>query len=163
MRPFPLTRRQLIGGGLLLAGGYALAFGAGHWPVARIPSSFLGAGPKSTLKAAFEVLLPATDQLDSMVDGVDDFLAQGDPVLGGQLRLALQVLEHLGGASPISFRRFTRLSVEDRAVVLERWRGSGVGTKRQIADAIRKVAVFTYYSLPEVWPDIGYDGPWVGR
>ena len=159
----PLTRRQLLGGGALLAGGWVLGQAVGHWPLASEASPFLGSSARHTLQAAFEALLPAEADAATLVEGVDRFLASGDPVLGGQLRLALHVLEHFGGAGPFAFRRFSRLPVARRAAVLGAWQRSAFTPKRQIAAAVRKVAVFTWWSSPASWPSIGYDGPWVSR
>ncbi|MCB9674464.1 MAG: hypothetical protein H6737_05060 [Alphaproteobacteria bacterium] len=162
MRP-ALDRRQLLGGGALLLGGYALAHLWGHRPLGAVESPFLGSSARTTLGAVFEALGPPGADVQPIVDGVDAFLGRGDPVVGEQLRLALGVLEHLGGAGPIGFSRFSRLDVDARRDVLESWRTSRIATKRQIADALRRVVLFTWYSLPSSWPAIGYDGPWVGR
>ena len=115
------------------------------------------------MEAALEFLLPVPELASEVAGDVDGFLAQGDPVLGEQFRLALRVLEHLGGAGPVGFRRFSRLPVERRLEVFEAWRRSSFGLKRQIAEALRKTASFSWYVRPDAWPDIGYDGPWVGR
>lgn len=163
MPALPLTRRQLLGGGLLLAGGWVLAQAVGHRPFPPGESPFLGTSARHTLQAAFEALLPPEADAKTLVDGVDRFLAQGDPVLGGQLRLALHVLEHFGGAGPLAFRRFSREPLARRTEVLVGWERSSFAPKRQIAAAVRKVAVFTWWSNPASWPSIGYHGPWLGR
>jgi len=163
MASFPLNRRQLLGGGFLLAGGWALGQVVGHWPLGPAASPFLGASAHTTLLSVFEALLPEGTDAGPLTDGVDAFLANGDPVVGGQLRLALHVLEHLGGAGPLAFRRFSRQPRARRVEILEAWRLSGSATKRQIAVALRKVVLFTWYSSPASWASIGYDGPLVGR
>lgn len=157
----PPSRRQLLGGGLLLAGGWVVAQAIGHRPLGSVPSPFLGAGGRRTLEAALQAFLPDGAPVSEVAEGVDAFLAQGDPVLGGQLVVALGVLEHLGGAGPLSFARFSRRPLGDRRAILEAWRRSGFGPKRQIADALRRLALFSWYARPETWGAIGYDGPWV--
>lgn len=163
MAALPLTRRQLLGGGVLLVGAYLGAFAWGHRPVEQRSSPFLGSAALVTLTAVFEALLPEEVECAELVAGVDAFLAEGDPILGGQLRLALGALEHLGGAGPLSFVGFSRLPRARRIEVLKAWHGSSWGTKRQIADAVRRVALFTYYTQPISWSAIGYDGPLVQR
>lgn len=160
MASLQLSRRRLLAGGALGVAAWVSGFAIGHRPLARLTSPFLGSGPKCTLTAVFEALLPMADALE-LADDVDSFLAAGDPIIGGQLRLALQVLEHLGGAGPLSFRRFSRLSVEDRVAVLDSWCHSSIALKRQIHQALHKTAVFTWYTHPRAWTAIGYDGPWV--
>jgi hypothetical protein len=163
VKSLPLSRRSLLGGGVLLAAGYAIGHGWGHRPVPGSGGAFLAASPLATLSAALEALLPEGAPAAAIARDVDGFLASGDPVLGSQLSLALRILEHTAGAGPLGFHRFTRLDPAGRRGVLERWRGSGFGPKRQIADAVRRVALFSYYSRPEIWPALGYDGPLVGR
>jgi len=131
--------------------------------MAPLESPFLGPGPRRTLEAALEFLVPVPELAPQVAGDIDAFLAQGDPVLGEQFQLALRVLEHLGGTGPFAFRRFSRLPVERRLEVFDAWRRSSLGLKRQIADAIRKTASFSWYVRPDAWPDIGYDGPWVQR
>ncbi len=148
-----LSRRQLLGGGgSLLVAGYLSAFAWGHRPYGT-----------TTLTAAFEALLPVEADAAALAAGVEAFVRKGDPVLAGQLNAALVVLEHLGGAGPLTFRRFSRLPKSERLQIIDDWRASSTVTKRQIADAVRRTALFTWYSQPESWSSIGYEGPWVKR
>jgi hypothetical protein len=158
MRP---TRRALLGGGALLAGGWALGHLWGHRPIGGSAGPFLGASARRTLEAALEALLPEGASPAEVAEGVDRFLVGSDPAVGGQLRLALGVLEHVGGAGPLAFSSFSRLPLERRREVLEGWRGSRVGALRQVADALRRVALFAWYTRESAWAGIGYDGPWV--
>ena len=112
----PLTRRTLIGGGLLVGLGWATGQLWGHRPMAAVDSPFLGSAGRRTLEGALEALLPEGAPVDVVAADVDRFLAAGDPVIGGQLVLALGALEHLGGAG---VRRFSRLSRDERTAVLE--------------------------------------------
>lgn len=155
-----LSRRQLLGGGALLAAGWVTAQVVGRWPPPQ-DSPFLGAGARRALGAAFDALLPDPARAEALADGVDRYLAGSDPLVAGQLRVALLVLEHGGGLGLLSFRAFSERSREEREQLLTSWERSRLGPKRQIAAALRKVAMFSYYSLPEVWPELGYDGPWV--
>lgn len=156
------TRRRFLGGGALLGVAWISAQVAGHWPLGPVRSAALGPR-RRTLEAAFRVFLPGDEDARIAADGVDSFMAGADPVDREALSLALLVLEHLGGAGPLSFRRFSRLSPERQAEVLESWGASGLGLKRQVHQGIRKAALFTHYSRPETWAGIGYDGPQVGR
>jgi hypothetical protein len=163
VKSLPLTRRSLLGGGLFLAASYAAGHAWGHRSLRGPDGAFLAASPLATLSAALEALLPEGAPVDAMARDVDGFLAAGDPVLAGQLSVALRVLEHAGGAGILGFRRFSRLDPAARRGVLDRWIVSRIGPKRQIADAVRRVALFSYYARPETWPALGYDGPLVGR
>jgi hypothetical protein len=132
-----------------------------HRPLATLDSPFLGSSGRRTLLAAFEALLPTSDGAEEMVDEVDRALAEGDPILAGQLRVALRLLEHLGGGGMLSFGRFSRLRPARRADVIAGWRRSSFAVKRKIAGAVQRVVMFTYYTRSEAWARIGYDGPWV--
>ena len=161
----PLTRRTLLGGGAALGLGWAVGHAWGHRPLASAaPSSpFLGSSARATLEAALEALLPASAPIAALAADVDAFVAGGDPVVGGQLVVALRVLEHAGGAGLLRFSRFSRIGVAERARVLQDWRRSRFATKRRIADAVRRIALFSWYAHPDSWEGIGYDGPLVAR
>jgi len=157
-----LNRRQLLGGGLLFVGAWVSAQLFGHRPLTSpTHGPFLGDSARGTLEAAFRFFLPTPEQASHYTGEVDRFLAEGDPLLGGQLILALWVLEHLGGFGPLSFRRFSRRSAEAQAEVLMAWEVSGIGLKRQIFQALRKTTLFTCYSDPAQWTRLGYEGPWI--
>lgn len=155
------SRRSLLIGAAALGAGWAAGLAWGHRPLPARPAVFLGAPGLATLTAAFEALLPDGAPFEEVAADVDAFLATSDPDLGGQLVLALTALEHLGGFAPWSLRRFSRLDRAERLAVIEGWRVSRFGPKRQIADAVRRVALFSWYTRPGVWAGIGYDGPWV--
>jgi hypothetical protein len=135
----------------------------GHSALPPLQSPFLGEGPRRTLIAALEVLLPEPARAAGVASDVDGALAAGDPVLGGQLRLALRVLEFGGGGGLFSAGRFSRLPLEERTATLRAWSVSSLGMKRQIFDALRILAGFAWYARPDTWSELGYDGPWVGR
>ncbi len=158
-----LSRRRILGGGLLFLVAYGSAFAVGHFPLSRVVSQGLGASRLITLQAAFEALLPTREDARVAAGGVDEFMARGDPVAREELRLALFLLEHGGGFSWFSFKRFSRLSVERREQILESWLQSRIPVLRQVSQGIRKAGYFTHFSRPETWMGIGYDGPWVGR
>jgi hypothetical protein len=158
------TRRQLVlGGGTLGAAAWLSAQLVGHRPLGEAKSAFLGSSQRTTLAAAFEALLPDAADVETLVEGVDDYLAAADPVTAEQLKLALLVLEHTGGAGPLRFQRFSRRTRQERLDILDAWVTSRLGIRRQIATAVRKTVLFTYYAGPTSWASIGYDGPWVRR
>ena len=142
-------------------GGWTTAQLVGHRPFAELKSPFLGSSPRRTLTAAFEALLPDPTYASGCTESVDQFLATGDPVVGHQLALGLRVLEHWSGVS--RFTRFSRMDIAQRQQVLDAWCSSGFGLQRQIANAVRKVVLFTWYADERSWAVIGYDGPQVNR
>lgn len=157
----PLSRRHLLGGGALAGLAWLGVTLWGHRAMPDAASPCLGAAARTTLTAALEVFLPSADLAPSVAEGVDRFLAGGDPYAPAQLRLALGVLEHLGGRGVVPHTRFSRLSLQDRAAVLSAWERSGWSLKRQIFQALRRLSAFSWYADPRSWDHIGYDGPWV--
>jgi hypothetical protein len=155
-----LSRRVVLVSAGSLGLGWLLGQAWGHRPVPGPEGQVLGQGALATLTAALEVFLPQGAPIAQIASDIDAFLAQSDPVLVEDLSMALLVLEHAGGAG---FQRFSRLSPAERTEILASWQRSSLLTKRRIADALRRTAVFTWYARPESWPSIGYDGPWVGR
>ncbi|MED5371926.1 MAG: gluconate 2-dehydrogenase subunit 3 family protein [Myxococcota bacterium] len=153
------SRRHLLLGGLSLA--TAAGLGSVLWahrpPQQWLDSPFLGATPRATLVAALEVLLPEPARAPELAAGVDSFLATDDPAVAEQLRLALLVLEHGAG-----LRAFSRMPLAQRTQVLLDWESSELVLRRQIFQALRKTAVFTFFADPGQWSVMGYDGPWVG-
>jgi hypothetical protein len=158
----PSRRVVLVSAGSLGL-GWLLGQAWGHRPVAGPDGASLSQAALATLTAALEVFLPEGAPVSQIAADIDTFLAHSDPVMVEDLSVALLVLEHSGGAGPLSFSRFSRLSLPQRAEVLARWQRSSLLTRRRIADALRRTAVFTWYARPESWPSIGYDGPWVSR
>ena len=56
-------------------------------------------------------------------------------------------------------RRFTRLPAAEQDAVLRGCEGSRIGARRTVFQALRRLILSTYYSLPQSYPDIGYRGP----
>jgi hypothetical protein len=158
-----LSRRVVLVSAGSLGLGWLLGQAWGHRPLQGQPGAALGEGALATLIAALEVLLPEGAPAAQVAADIDAFLADSDPILAEDLSVALLVLEHAGGAGPVAFQRFSRLSRAERTEVLQRWQRSSLLTKRRIADALRRTAAFSWYARPESWASIGYDGPWVGR
>ncbi|MFT5586808.1 MAG: hypothetical protein ACI9VR_004410 [Cognaticolwellia sp.] len=118
----------------------------------------MGAQPRATLQAAFEILLPDARSAESLALEVDRFLAGDDPELAKQLPTALLLLEHTAG-----FVGFHRMDLDRRRQVLLGWESSSVAVRRQVFQALRRTAVMSFFAGPESWAAIGYDGPLVGR
>ncbi len=150
-----VTRRRLLAGTGALAALATVSLSRAHWPLGPLDSPFLGAAPRRTLIAALEALIPDPSRGERLAAGVDAFLATSDPLQGADLRMALVVLEHGG------LRRFSRLDLEARVERLKAWESSGANPKRMIFQALRRLAMFSYYSDPDTWDAFGYEGTWI--
>ena len=152
-----LSRRQVLGGGLLFVGGAAL--GLVLRPGRRGHGSALGER-LGVLEAVVEVFLPEGEG-PRVAAAIDAFLvASGDPVLVGELSLGLGVVDHLGGGL---IRRFSARPLDERRAIFEAWSLSELGLKRQLFQAMRRLALFSFYADPVTWSHCGYYGTWVAR
>ncbi len=154
-----LSRRRVLGGGAFLVLGLLSGALFARRPLPQLDSPCLGSGPLRTLQLALAALLDDDDRAASLARGVDTFLATGDPVAASQLRMALRLLEH----GSVLFGRFSRLDADGRVTVLRAWEGSRVNTRRQVFQALRRLAAFSGYSDPRSWDEIAYEGTWLDQ
>ncbi len=78
-----------------------------------------------------------------------------------QLRAGLALLDW--ATVPRCGRRFRSAPLEVRRALLERWALSRVLPLRIASACLRQLVLLAYYTRPETWPVMGYDGPWLGR
>lgn len=57
---------------------------------------------------------------------------------------------------------FARFSPHERAVYLGLWSHSAFNTRRRFYQSVRFVTFAAFYSMPKIWPAIGYGGPLLG-
>lgn len=100
---------------------------------------------------------------DDVADAVAPFLERLSRVDRLQLRALLLGLEY--GAPLFRLRpgRFTSLSPAAREAYLASWAGSRLPARRQGAAVLKALAMLAFYGRDAAWPDVGYDGPWLGR
>ena len=169
-----LTRRAFLGGSL---SGAALLRMAALLPVSCTGYTPQATGALSVLDAKTASIVEAV--ADAMVDDgtgrlplpskagiakrVDTMLAGLHPESVSQSLLLFNVFEH--GTLPFGlyFQRFTKLRREDQVAYLAGWANSRLGFRRMAAQALKMFVYVNYYAIPETWPHLGYDGPWIGR
>jgi len=94
---------------------------------------------------------------------IDGLCRQLDPALTGQLSLALVLFEYGPFLFDFTFSRFSRMSDEHKDASLTAWMTSRLGIRRLAFTALRNLCMLGYYSQPETWDMIGYQGPLLGR
>lgn len=165
------SRRQLIqlgiggaavlalGGGLFrwLGSGYAL--GPGEVAIG------LSVKQLCVARALVEALVPGGDGMPSgrelrLQQRVDEQIWAADDGMAGDLRAALELIEH---APPLfgHFGRFTSLGLEARQEVFDQMLRSRRDLFVQVALAFKQLIQLCYFADERVWPAIGYDGPWI--
>ena len=86
-----------------------------------------------------------------------------DPAVSGVLPLALRLFEW--GPLLFDFRlaRFSTLSPAEQDASLHGWMTSRLALRRMAFTGVRNLCFMGWYSQPEVWPLIGYQGPLLRR
>ncbi|MEO5767464.1 MAG: gluconate 2-dehydrogenase subunit 3 family protein [Polyangia bacterium] len=171
-----LSRRSLLkkgfaGGAILLLGGSLATFlrGGGRGRNPRQPLRLLTAKEYGIFAAVAArvcprqpeaVGWPSPDNLDC-AGKVDQLLAELHPQVGTEFRRLLHVFENgLNGLFSVGQPgTFTAASPEDQDRRLEAWRHSRVALFRSGYQAMKRLAVATYYSSPETYALVSYPGP----
>ena len=128
--------------------------------------TFLTEGQRETLSALCRRMLPHLGGAAIDLAGeVENRLAGDDPLVRKRIGTALTAFDNPAVGLLVSgkSRRFTQLRAAEQDEVLEGWEQSRIGTRRTVLQALRRLILSTYYSLPQSYPDIGYRGPLHGR
>lgn len=163
------TRRRWmafgLGGAALLSAGSLLRWVAGGYALpAEVRSLALSVKERVIVRALVEALLPAEGSWPAgLALGVDQRIDEevwAQPAAtGDDLKAALQLLEH---APPLvgTFGRFSALEPAARLDVLAALAASDTDVVVQAVVSFKQLAHLAYYGHPQVWPLLGYDGPW---
>jgi hypothetical protein len=93
---------------------------------------------------------------------IDAFCRSLDPALTGQLPLALRLFEWGPFLFDWTFTPFTRMSDAGCDASLRAWMTSRLAIRRQAFLAVRNLCLLGFYSQPETWRLVGYQGPLLG-
>jgi hypothetical protein len=94
---------------------------------------------------------------------VDAVCRDLDPAVSGVLPLLLRAFEWGPVLFDGRFARFTSLSADEQDASLRSWMGSRFALRRAAFLGLRNLCFLGWYSQPESWPLIGYQGPLVQR
>jgi hypothetical protein len=172
----PLTRRGFLkrgaaGSALLLAARVGL-----RAPGASAQATSEGGAypPKNLDTARFATLEAFCDRIITPAPGaptarearvalrIDHEIRYQEPAFARDLRDALILIEY-GGLFEGKFRRFTRLSPEDRDDVIRAMLRSRLAIRRTCALGLKHLTAFFYYADDRTWKSTGYDGPRMPR
>lgn len=104
------------------------------------------------------------EPLGGTTAGTAERLIQGlAPADRRLLPLLLRLFEYGAPAFTARPRRFSELSLERRQACLKTWLESRIPLRRQAASALKALVMLAHYGREEAWPEVGYDGPWLGR
>lgn len=95
------------------------------------------------------------------VPALDDQLARLPRTDAIAMRALLVGMEW--GTLPFGGRRFSGMDVGARRAMLDAWSRSRWLGLRTAFTALKSLGMLAYWTRPETWPAIGYDGPWLGR
>lgn len=160
-----LSRRQFLQRSLLLAAAAMASVAVASCSSKRNQGRRLFSdGEFATLEALADTVAPrgilSQGALDlDVAQRFEQLIATDHPVVQEQVRGGLIALEwvSLGFAAG----RFSRLARKKRDDVLQQLARSRVALLRQIVQGLTGGLLFVYYNSPSLWPEIGYDGPWL--
>jgi len=157
-----------------LAGAATLSLVAALGRPAKL-AAIVGEGSKNDFdEPQWQVLRQAVTRLIAPAPGWPDPIALGvardieqamleaDPKVQKDFRKLLSTLGNRFVALlfDLRFTPFTRMSPEDQTAYLRDWMTSWMPQRRAGFQALKRLTVFAYYTHPDVWPAIDYDGPW---
>ncbi|HEY8154448.1 MAG TPA: hypothetical protein VII72_10010 [Myxococcota bacterium] len=94
---------------------------------------------------------------------VDSVCRGLDPAVSGLLPLALRLVEWGPPCFDLRFARFTRLPPDEQDASLRSWMTSKLAFRRSAFLGLRNLCFLGWYSQPESWSLIGYQGPLLRR
>ncbi len=117
----------------------------------------------TTLEALAQAVVPTQEGFPTVgqaqvVQRLDEELWLSDPSIQDDMRAALGAAEWL----PFIYGypgRFSRLSLEQRRILVQSWMDSPIELVRAIGTNLKLVSHFMYFGHPSAWAAIGYDGP----
>lgn len=162
--------RRSLGGAALLQAGALLPTGCGGYaPRAAGEFKVLNAKTAAIVEALADAMvddgagaLPVPSRI-GIAGRVDVMLAGLHPETLDQSLLLFNVVEHMTFAFGFYGSRFTKLPRAEQRAYLDGWANSSLGFRRMAAQALKMFVYVNYYTLPETFEHIGYDGPWMGR
>lgn len=158
----------LIGTAVAAAGGVGLALREGA--LREVPAGGLKvftAREYSILAILSERIVPSTgpdvpspNKLD-VARAIDEMFSRRDEATQKEFRSLLGLFDNalFGFVMEGRITPFTKLSPEAQDASLASWESSSLAFKRIVFAALRRLIGMVYYSFPETWPHIGYDGP----
>ena len=160
----PLGRRKFLVGlgaasSLVAAGGLQ---GCSTPP--KLGLQFLTEGQAALFQALSAVVLPGEGssllpytQLP-MVERIDAFYGHFPRDVRDLLATAMRMFEWGPWVIGWHWSRFSELELQAAISYCERWQ-AGNAVQRGIFAGLRQVALMPYWTSPETWPAIGYEGP----
>ena len=117
------------------------------------------------MQRVVETGLPDAPQVrDTRAVATVDEVCRGlDPAVSGLLPLALLLVEWGPLLFDLRFARFTKLGADEQDASLRSWATSRFELRRTAFLGLRNLCFLGWYSQPEVWSLIGYQGPLLRR
>lgn len=150
---------------LLAALGYGLARVFAGYPRLEGGWHVLNAREVTVLRAAAEATfppggaIPASGSEAEVARHTDRWMAVLHPRVRVLVRLLLLLVEQatlvFPAPGPRGWRRFSTLSTEQRALVLERWRTSRLYPRRIVFASLRAILTMGYMAYPPVMRQLG--------
>ena len=161
-------KKGVLGGALLALGGIGVLASRRTRPV-PLPSEgllVLDWREYAVLMSIASRLLPGGEGFPSISQAgvglrADRALSLAEPNAANEVKQLLRLFDNalagflFGGR----VRPFTALSSEEQDEVLAEWQSSGIELRRTGFQALRTLAVASYFAAPLSWPAVHYPGP----
>ncbi|MFH1130907.1 MAG: hypothetical protein V1754_06200 [Pseudomonadota bacterium] len=134
----------------------------------RTSPSVSGKGPghlsnkaRRILRILISVIIPRNDEINlaleqEMVDFVDSYIVHFPRILRFLFPFGLYLLEYGTWFFCFSWRKFSKLSPERRALYIDGWAKSRFLLKRELFKGIKGLALLAFYSQPRIAEILGY-------
>ena len=158
-----LLRASAGGLGLLALGALLPAGGCRTYPEPPVPLRFFSRDEYAVFLAIARAMLGLEEESVDVAAEADRLIARMDRTVRRDIHWILRIFEHGTHLFDLQGRRFTRLSRADQESYLRGWMTSSMGARRIVFRALKLISSLGYYTRPETWQTLGYEGPWLGR
>lgn len=165
-----ITRRKLIfgsvGAAALLPLSYVIRVSWGGYSYPRT-YSHVTAKEAVIIAALAETIIGlenpfgiSPESVDT-VGAVNNFIQANSPLERGEIRILINAVEHVLPALGRHFKKFSELSVQERASLLESLNNSKRDIPKLIVRAVKTIVCFGYFNTPQVHEALGLKN-WCG-
>lgn len=142
---------------------YAASVSIGNYPE-REGLKYISNKDAAILEKITEVIIPPDNAIGvspadvDIIHKIDEFIGIMPPKGQSRIKLLLWTVEHVFPIRMLFFKKFTRLSLENRRRVLEKFDQSGGVAGRALIRGLKVLIQNAYYNQPAVAKNIGFVG-----
>jgi hypothetical protein len=141
--------------------------GCAGYPAAPDGLAFLDDKTHAVILAFADRIIPRSGAFPEgavdldVVSYFDTIVSDQPPEIQKNMKSGLLLIEYGAPFFQFTFKRFTRMSDEERDTYLRCWENSRVPIFRGIFCGFKNLCCLGFFSNENIFPHIGYDGPWI--